>query len=163
MKNKKKRTIILIGLAVIICLTIGYIMHKNKKDNYIETQEKRINLYFKYNLKKYDSMKIVKVEKNPMGGYFIDGYVNHDKGYNFSATVSYDSNFQFNGRISYNGKTLKKLFKENESKNQWKPDEIIKKEHLDKSKYEADPPLFFIFWLSYFVVFPSYNVIKICY
>ena len=63
MKNKKKRTIILIGLAVIICLTIGYIMHKNKKDNYIETQEKRINLYFKYNLKKCDSMKIVKVEK----------------------------------------------------------------------------------------------------
>ncbi|MFW3611280.1 DUF1433 domain-containing protein [Staphylococcus caprae] len=145
MKNKKKRTIIYIGLAVIICLTIGYIKHKNKKDNYIETQEKRINLYFKYNLKKCDSMEIVKVEKNPMGGYFFDGYVNHDKDYNFSATVSYDSNFQFNGRISYNGKTLKKLFKENESKNQWKPEEIIKKEHLDKSKYEADPPLIFIF------------------
>ena len=56
-------------------------------------------------------MKIVKVEKNPMGGYFFYGYVNHDKDYNFSATVSYDSNFQFNGRISYNGKTLKSYLK----------------------------------------------------
>ena len=62
-----------------------------------------------------------------MGGYFFYGYVNHDKDYNFSATVSYDSNFQFNGRISYNGKTLKSYLKENESKNQWKPDEIIKR------------------------------------
>lgn len=33
-------------------LNIGYFMHKNKKENYIETQEERLNLYFKYNLKK---------------------------------------------------------------------------------------------------------------
>ncbi len=145
MKNKKKQTIFLIVLAVIICLALGYILHKNKRDSYIETQEKRIDLYFKYNLKKYDSLKIVKVEKNPMGGYFIDGYVNHNKDYNFTAYASHEDNFQFNGDISYDPKTLKKLFKEKDSKYKWDPNQIIKKEHLDKSKYEVDPPLFFIF------------------
>ncbi|OHO72048.1 hypothetical protein HMPREF2580_08095 [Staphylococcus sp. HMSC036D05] len=145
MKNKRKKILLCSVLTVIICLALGYILHKNKRDSYIETQEKRIDLYFKYNLKKYDSMKIVKVEKKPMGGYFIDGYVNHNKDYNFTAYASHESNFQFNGDTSYEPKTLGKLFKEEEAKDKRKPDEIIKKEHLDKSKYEADPPMFFIF------------------
>ncbi|RIM32570.1 DUF1433 domain-containing protein, partial [Staphylococcus caprae] len=76
MKNKKKRTILLIGLVVIICLTIGYFIHKNKKENYIETQEERLNLYFKYNLKNYNSMHVTSFRKNPMGAYYISGYVN---------------------------------------------------------------------------------------
>ena len=63
MKNKRKKILLCSVLTVIICLALGYIMHKNKRDSYIETQEKRIDLYFKYNLKKYDSLKIVKVEK----------------------------------------------------------------------------------------------------
>ena len=145
MKNKRKKILLCSVLTVIICLALGYILHKNKRDSYIETQEKRIDLYFKYNLKKYDSMKIVKVEKNPMGGYFIDGYVNHNKDYNFTAYASHESNFQFNGDTSYEPKTLGKLFKEEEAKDKRKPEEIIKKEHLVKSKYEAYPPLFFIF------------------
>ncbi|MBU5271320.1 DUF1433 domain-containing protein [Staphylococcus caprae] len=145
MKNKRKKILLCSVLTVIICLALGYIMHKNKRDSYIETQEKRIDLYFKYNLKKYDSLKIVKVEKNPMGGYFIDGYVNHNKDYYFTAYASHEDNFQFNGDISYDPKTLKKLFKEKDPKYKWDPNQIIKKEHLDKSKYEVDPPLFFIF------------------
>ena len=39
MKNKKKILLCSV-LTVLICLTIGYILHKNKKDNFIETQEK---------------------------------------------------------------------------------------------------------------------------
>ena len=46
MKNSKKKIIFLIGLIVIICLIIGYTLHINKKENYVETQKKRIDLFF---------------------------------------------------------------------------------------------------------------------
>ncbi|MFW3590376.1 DUF1433 domain-containing protein [Staphylococcus caprae] len=145
MKNKKILIPIIILVIVLLITGIGYILHVNKKNHYIETQKSRIYLYFKYNLKKYTSMKITKVEKNPMGDYFIDGYVNGKKDYDFKAFLSIEDNNQYNGMINYNPKTLGKLFKEEEPKNKWKPDEIIKKEHLDNSKYEADPPAFFWF------------------
>ena len=43
------------------------------------------------------------------------------------AFLSIEDNNQYNGMINYNPKTLGKLFKEEEPKNKWKPDEIIKK------------------------------------
>ncbi|HCZ2805417.1 TPA: hypothetical protein O2Y26_002728, partial [Staphylococcus aureus] len=50
---------------------------------------------------------------------------------------------QFQRDIGYDEEKLGKLLKEQEVKN-WKTvDQIIKKEHLDKSEYEAEPPLFF--------------------
>ncbi len=67
-------SVILIGLVVMACVT-----HKHKKDHYIETQEKRIDLYFKHNLNHYKSMKVTSFKKNPMGGYFIKGFVNNKK------------------------------------------------------------------------------------
>ena len=70
MKNSKNKIILLIVIAAIICLTIGYTLHKNKKENYIETQEERLNLYFKYNLKNYNSMHVTSFRKNPTGAYF---------------------------------------------------------------------------------------------
>ena len=36
-----------------------------QKEHYIQTQEKRIDLYFKYNLKDYHSMKVTSFEKHP--------------------------------------------------------------------------------------------------
>ncbi|MFW3590371.1 DUF1433 domain-containing protein [Staphylococcus caprae] len=143
MKNKKKQTIFLIGLAVIICLTIGYILHKNKKENYIETQEERINLYFKYNINNYKSMKTTSFKKDPMGGYFVKGYINNNKKFYFHALITDTNNYQFNGDIGYNPKTLGKLFKKDNPKNLLNPSDIIKKHDLDKTKYEAKPPLFF--------------------
>ena len=56
MKKKyilKVVVVIIIGLLVVAC-----VIHKHKKDHYIETQEKRIDLYFKYNLNHYSSMKV---------------------------------------------------------------------------------------------------------
>ena len=76
-----------------------------------------------------------------MGDYLIKGYINNDKDYYFTAYCFYEHNFQFNGIIRYPQATLGKLFKEDEPKNKWKPGEIIKKEHLDKTKYEANPPM----------------------
>ncbi|RIN09485.1 hypothetical protein BU086_11540, partial [Staphylococcus warneri] len=47
---KKRYVLITVLLIFIIVAICGYISHKNKKELYIQTQEKRIDLYFKYNL-----------------------------------------------------------------------------------------------------------------
>ncbi len=76
---KKKNSIIIVGVIRRGWVVIAWVTHKHKKDHYIETQEKRIDLYFKYNLKNYHSMKVTSFKKNPMGGYFIKGFVNNKK------------------------------------------------------------------------------------
>ncbi|UQW80968.1 DUF1433 domain-containing protein [Staphylococcus edaphicus] len=116
-------------------------MNKHQKDTYIDTQKARINLYFTHNLKNYKSLEITKIAKNPMGGYFIHGHINNDKRYYFSAQISEVDRHQFNGNLSYNSKTLGELFNHTNPKNKLKPNEIIKKENLNKKDYEADPPL----------------------
>ncbi|HHQ7216196.1 TPA: DUF1433 domain-containing protein [Staphylococcus aureus] len=129
---------------MITCLIIvGYLLHKGKKDHYIETQEKRIDLYFKYNLNNYHSMKVTSFKKNPMGGYFIKGFVNNKKNYKFDAVIFSDTNKQFKGDLGYKEDKIGELFKEKDPKYKLSVDEIIEKEHLDKSEYEAEPPLFF--------------------
>ncbi|HCY5504975.1 TPA: DUF1433 domain-containing protein, partial [Staphylococcus aureus] len=122
--------VIIIGLVV-----IAYAHNKQIKDHYIEIQEKRIDLYFKYNLNNYHSMKITSFKKTPMGGYIVDGYVNHNKNYDFKVLISATDNHQFEDSIGYDDKTFGKLFKEKDHKNELKSTDIIKKEHLDKSDY----------------------------
>ncbi|WP_203234419.1 DUF1433 domain-containing protein, partial [Staphylococcus aureus] len=124
-------------------IIVGYLLHKGKKDHYIETQEKRIDLYFKYNLNNYHSMKVTSFKKNPMGGYFIKGFVNNKKNYKFDAVIFSDTNKQFKGDLGYKEDKIGELFKEKDPKYKLSVDEIIEKEHLDKSEYEAEPPLFF--------------------
>lgn len=88
-----KKYIKLLIIVIITCLIIvGYLLHKSKKEHYIETQEKRIDLYFKYNLNNYHSMKVTSFKKNPMGGYFIKGFVNNKKNYKFDAVIFSDVN-----------------------------------------------------------------------
>ncbi|WP_251943542.1 DUF1433 domain-containing protein [Staphylococcus sp. Marseille-Q5304] len=120
-------------------------MHKNDKDRYIEVQKNRIDLYFKYNLKEYHSITINNVDKNPMGDYFISGYINNDKKYKFEALMSSLDHFQFNGDMSYNPQIFGKLFKNEDHKDELTPNDIIKKENLNKKHYEAKPPLFWGF------------------
>ncbi|PTI34601.1 DUF1433 domain-containing protein [Staphylococcus warneri] len=141
----KKKIFPIIILTITFLLICGYISHKNKKEHYIQTQEKRIDLYFKYNLKDYHSMQVTKFKKNPMGGYFIKGYINNDKKYDFDATIFSGHSTQFKGDIGYDDKTLGKLFISDDPKKLLTPNDIIKKEHLDKDKYEAEPPAFFFF------------------
>ncbi|NDP54906.1 DUF1433 domain-containing protein, partial [Staphylococcus aureus] len=133
-----KKYIKLIIILIITCLIIvGYLLHKGKKDHYIETQEKRIDLYFKYNLNNYHSMKVTSFKKNPMGGYFIKGFVNNKKNYKFDAVIFSDTNKQFKGDLGYKEDKIGELFKEKDPKYKLSVDEIIEKEHLDKSEYEA--------------------------
>ncbi len=140
---KKKYILILLIVILIGMLVIVYAYNKKSKDHYIEIQEKRIDLYFKYNLNNYHSMKVTSFKKTPMGGYIVDGYVNHNKNYDFKVLISATDNHQFEDSIGYDDKTFGKLFKEKDHKNELKSTDIIKKEHLDKSEYEAEPPLFF--------------------
>lgn len=76
---KKKYIVIIVVVIIIGLVVVACVIHKHKKNHYIETQEKRIDLYFKYNLKNYHSMKVTSFKKNPMGGYFIKGFVNNKK------------------------------------------------------------------------------------
>ncbi|MHC2012092.1 DUF1433 domain-containing protein [Staphylococcus aureus] len=140
---KKKYILIIVVVIIIGLVVIAYAHNKQIKDHYIEIQEKRIDLYFKYNLNNYHSMKITSFKKTPMGGYIVDGYVNHNKNYDFKVLISATDNHQFEDSIGYDDKTFGKLFKEKDHKNELKSTDIKKKEHLDKSDYEADPPLFF--------------------
>ncbi|MCG1266303.1 DUF1433 domain-containing protein [Staphylococcus epidermidis] len=139
--KKRKITFYTILLSVLLILIGGYVLHKNEKDRYIEVQKNRIDLYFKYNLKNYHSLTIKDVDKNPMGDYFISGYINNDKKYEFEAMMSSIDCFQFNGDMSYNPKVFGKLFKNEDHINELTPNDIIKKENLNKKDYEADPPL----------------------
>ena len=139
--KKRKITFYTILLSVLLILIGGYVLHKNEKDRYIEVQKNRIDLYFKYNLKNYHSLTIKDVDKNPMGDYFISGYINNNKKYEFEAMMSSIDRFQFNGDMSYNPKVFGKLFKNEDHINELTPNDIIKKENLNKKDYEADPPL----------------------
>lgn len=53
--------------------------------------------------------------------------------------------YQFASYTDYDPKTLGKLFISDDPKNDLSPNEIIKKEHLHKDQYEAEPPAFFFF------------------
>lgn len=130
---------ILIGLII-----IAYGHNKQIKYHYIETQEKRIDLYFKHNLNHYKSMKITKFQKSPVNAYFIKGYINNDKQYKFQTYINTgDEGNQFNSSIGYKEEKIGRLLKEKDAKDRLTVDEIIKNEHLDKNEYEAEPPLFF--------------------
>ncbi|WP_181280387.1 DUF1433 domain-containing protein [Staphylococcus aureus] len=140
----KKRYVFVVVVAILIGLiVIAYAHNKQIKAHYIKTQEKRIDLYFKHNLNNYKNMKVTDFHKTPMGGYFIVGYINDDKKYKFQASIDSGSNNQYQKDIGYHEDKLGKLFKEKDPKCKLSVDEIIEKEHLDKSEYEADPPLFF--------------------
>ncbi|MGO5639891.1 DUF1433 domain-containing protein [Staphylococcus aureus] len=140
----KKRYVFVVVVAILIGLiVIAYAHNKQIKAHYIKTQEKRIDLYFKHNLNNYKNMKVTDFHKTPMGGYFIVGYINDDKKYKSQASIDSGSNNQYQKDIGYHEDKLGKLFKEKDPKYKLSVDEIIEKEHLDKSEYEADPPLFF--------------------
>ena len=79
-----------------------------------------------------------------MGGYFIKGYINNDKNYDFDATIFSSHSTQFKGDIGYDDKTLGKLFISDDPKMIYLLMRLLK-EHLDKDKYEAEPPAFFLF------------------
>ena len=143
----KKRNLIFYTMIIIVSLFIlgSYILLKNEKDRYIKDKKNRIDLYFKYNLNNYQTMKINNFKKSPMKGYFIDGYINNNKNLEFEAYISNSAHHQFTGDVGYDTDGVGKFFKERNAKDKLTPNDIIEKENLNKKDYEADPPLFWGF------------------
>ncbi|HGO3730256.1 TPA: DUF1433 domain-containing protein, partial [Staphylococcus aureus] len=116
---KKKYILIIVVVIIIGLLVVACVIHKHRKDHYIETQEKRIDLYFKYNLKNYHGLKITKFQKGPMGSYSAKGYINNNKKYEFQAFIGLgDDKNQYNSDFEYNQEKIGELLKEKDAKDQ---------------------------------------------
>lgn len=74
---------------------------KEEEQQYYNEQKERIRLYMKYNVKKYKDVTFTNVEENPLDGYDISGYVNHNKKAHFTAHLRSNENYQFQDMLSY--------------------------------------------------------------
>ena len=129
--NKKifLAVIILISIVLItgaVYLKMKYDEKKEKEQKYYNEQKERIELFMKYNVKGYRTIHFTAIEKNPMDGYDISGYINNDKKIAFTAGVRSTEGFQFDGNISSSAK-LEVMYKNNP-----KPVSEIKKEQNKK-------------------------------
>ncbi|OHP14523.1 hypothetical protein HMPREF3283_06335, partial [Staphylococcus sp. HMSC74A08] len=106
-------------ILISIILIVGSVYFKTKYDEkkekeqkYYNEQKERIELFMKYNVKGYRTIHFTAIEKNPMDGYDISGYINNDKKIAFTAGVRSTEGFQFDGNISSSAK-LEVMYKNN--------------------------------------------------
>ncbi len=73
--NKK----IVFLFVCIITLILGglYMYNKNTEKHYIDTQKKRIDLFFQNNLRNYENSSIDSIQKTPMGSIELKGHINN--------------------------------------------------------------------------------------
>ena len=101
----KIKTLVLLILVIVtillsIYLKMKYDEKKVAKEKYYNQQKDRIELFMKYNVKGYKDTHFTKIERNPMDGYDISGYVNSDKDKSFNAGIRSTEDFQFDGDIT---------------------------------------------------------------
>ncbi|WP_374724897.1 DUF1433 domain-containing protein [Staphylococcus epidermidis] len=98
--------LIFITLISVILIVGGvYLKMKNDKQKeqeqkYYNEQKERIELFMKHNVKGYKNTHFTKIERNPMDGYDVSGYVNGDKNKSFTAGIRSTEDFQFDGDIT---------------------------------------------------------------
>ena len=129
--NKKIFLTVIILISIILIVGSVYFKtkydeKKEKEQKYYNEQKERIELFMKYNVKGYRTIHFTAIEKNPMDGYDIDGYINNDKDLSFSVGIRSLDDFQFDGDIACSDK-LDELFINNP-----KPVSEIKKEQNKK-------------------------------
>lgn len=73
---------------------------KEQEQKYYNEQKERIELFMKHNVKGYKNTHFTKIERNPMDGYDVSGYVNGDKNKSFTAGIRSTEDFQFDGDIT---------------------------------------------------------------
>ena len=136
--NKK----IVFLFVCIITLILGglYMYNKNTEKHYIDTQKKRIDLFFQNNLKNYENSSIDSIQKTPMGSIELKGHINNKKNLYFNVKLNKETNYQFNGDLGQS-KDLTEKYINTFSDKQKTPSELIKEKKLNKNDYEADPPL----------------------
>jgi len=106
--NLNKKMFLILCTLLSILLIIGgvyfkmkYEEKKEKEQQYFNGQKERIELFMKYNVKGYKTIHFTKIERNPMDGYDISGYINNDKKLSFNASIRSKEEFQFEGDIAY--------------------------------------------------------------
>ncbi|MDU3969272.1 MAG: hypothetical protein E7H03_05895 [Staphylococcus epidermidis] len=109
----KKMMFTTFSIVIILSLIFGggYIMHKNKREQYLHIQKKRIDLFFKENMNNYQNLDLTKTGKN----------------YQFEDTIGYS-------------KKVGAMYKPPRSHKKF-PSQIIKEKNLNENDYKADPPL----------------------
>lgn len=136
--NKK---IVFLFICIITLILGGlYMYNKNTEKHYIDTQKKRIDLFFQNNLKNYENSSIDSIQKTPMGSIELKGHINNKKNLYFNVKLNKETNYQFNGDLGHSKDLTEKYIKTFSDK-QKTPSELIKEKKLNKKDYEADPPL----------------------
>lgn len=136
--NKK---IVFLFICIITLILGGlYMYNKNTEKHYIDTQKKRIDLFFQNNLKNYENSSIDSIQKTPMGSIELKGHINNKKNLYFNVKLNKETNYQFNGDLGQS-KDLTEKYINTFSDKQKTPSELIKGKKLNKNDYEADPPL----------------------
>ena len=77
-----------------------HIENTQLKEATIKREGPRVEKYLKYNFKNIDKVTIENLEKNPMGSYFLEGYINDDTEVGFAAIVG----DKFEGNMIYSNK-----------------------------------------------------------
>lgn len=89
-------------------------MEKQKIEAYVDKQKPRIEKYLNYHYNNIESVTITGIEKNPMGGFFINGYINNDKNLSIYAEGSIGVDIEYVSGLNYT--FYKKYNKSNDNK-----------------------------------------------
>lgn len=112
----KKSSLIVWLIVTCMCIFLigGYLFFKHEeKVAFVNKQEKRITLFFKYNVPSYKKTTFTKDKTIPTGSIYIHGYINGDQSLSFSAAIYLaDGEENFEGDISYSSK-LDSLMRKN--------------------------------------------------
>lgn len=74
------------------------------KKEILKREGPRVEKFMKYNFEGIKKITIKSLEETPMGGYFLNGYINDDKDLDFSADIG----TKFEKNISYSEELIPK-------------------------------------------------------
>lgn len=106
--NTKGKIVIIILIVGFIC--IGgmkmklHIAENEMKKEILKREGPRVEKFMKYNFEGIKKITIKSLEETPMGGYFLNGYINDDKDLDFSADIG----TKFEKNISYSEELIPK-------------------------------------------------------
>ncbi|MBO0474647.1 hypothetical protein IGL98_002571 [Enterococcus sp. DIV0840] len=93
----RKKYIFLSILMLTIILAFGGCksMEESEMNYYMKEQKPRIEKFLKYHYNNIDSVTLTGTQKNPMGGFFIQGYINGDENLSISVQGEVGTNIEY--------------------------------------------------------------------
>ncbi|MGG2016441.1 DUF1433 domain-containing protein [Bacillus sp. S10(2024)] len=92
-----KKIVVILSIIFIIAggyITMEYLKHKEKEEQFWKAQEGRIEKYIHYNVKDVKSITFTKRDVNPMGVPSVSGYINGNQELWFIASISTTKDFE---------------------------------------------------------------------